>query len=57
MSLNGPLVSILTPVYNGEKYLAECIRSVLAQTYQNWEYTIVNNCSTDKTLEIAKLCE
>jgi glycosyltransferase involved in cell wall biosynthesis len=49
-----PLVSIVTPVYNGAKYLAECIESVLAQTYQNWEYTIVNNCSTDQTLEIAQ---
>jgi len=49
-----PLVSVLTPVYNGEKYLAECIESVLAQTYQNWEYCIVNNCSTDRTLEIAQ---
>lgn len=49
-----PLVSVVTPVYNGEKYLAECIESVLAQTYQNWEYIIVNNCSTDQTLEIAK---
>ena len=49
-----PLVSILTPVYNGEKYLAECIESVLAQTYKNWEYIIVNNCSTDRTLEIAQ---
>lgn len=48
-----PLVSVVTPVYNGEKYLAECIESVLAQTYQNWEYVIVNNCSTDRTLEIA----
>lgn len=48
-----PLVSVLTPVYNGEKYLAECIESVLAQTYQNWEYYIFNNCSTDRTLEIA----
>jgi glycosyltransferase involved in cell wall biosynthesis len=48
-----PLVSVLTPVYNGEKYLAECIESVLAQTYQNWEYVIVNNCSTDRTVEIA----
>jgi glycosyltransferase involved in cell wall biosynthesis len=48
-----PLVSIVTPVYNGEKYLAECIESVLAQTYENWEYTIVNNCSTDHSLEIA----
>lgn len=49
-----PLVSVVTPVYNGAKYLAECIESVLAQTYQNWEYTIVNNCSTDQTLEIAQ---
>lgn len=48
-----PLVSVLTPVYNGEKYLAECIESVLAQTYQNWEYIITNNQSTDRTLEIA----
>jgi len=48
-----PLVSVLTPVYNGEQYLAECIESVLAQTYQNWEYVIVNNCSTDRTLDIA----
>jgi glycosyltransferase involved in cell wall biosynthesis len=49
-----PLVSVLTPVYNGEKYLAECIESVLAQIYANWEYVIVNNCSTDRTLEIAQ---
>ncbi len=49
-----PLVSVLTPVYNGAEYLAECIESVLAQTYENWEYTIVNNCSTDGTLEIAQ---
>ncbi len=48
-----PLVSVLTPVYNGEKYLAECIESVLAQTYWNWEYCILNNRSTDRTLEIA----
>jgi glycosyltransferase involved in cell wall biosynthesis len=49
-----PLVSVITPVYNGEEFLAECIESVLAQTYQNWDYTIVNNRSTDRTLEIAK---
>src|SRR5260370_37263796 len=49
-----PLVSVITPVYNGEEFLAECIESVLAQTYQNWDYTIVNNRSTDRTLQIAK---
>ena len=49
-----PLVSVATPVYNGERHLAECIESVLAQTYQNWEYIIVNNCSTDRTREIAE---
>lgn len=48
-----PLVSVLTPVYNGENYLPACIESVLGQTYGNWEYIIVNNCSTDRTLEIA----
>ena len=49
-----PLVSVVTPVYNGEPYLRECIESVLAQTYSNWEYIVVNNCSRDGTLEIAK---
>ncbi len=48
-----PLITILTPVYNGEEYLSECIESVLKQTYENWEYIIVNNCSTDSTLQIA----
>jgi len=51
--ISQPLVSIVTPVYNEENNLAECIESVLAQTYQNWDYTIVNNCSTDRSLEIA----
>ena len=49
-----PLVSVVTPVFNGERYLRECIESVLAQTYSRWDYTIVNNCSTDRTLDIAR---
>jgi glycosyltransferase involved in cell wall biosynthesis len=49
-----PLVSIVTPVYNGEKYLRECIDSVLSQTYNHFEYIIVNNKSKDGTLAIAK---
>jgi len=48
-----PLVSVVTPVYNGAEYLAECIESVLGQTYQRWDYTIVDNCSNDGTREIA----
>jgi len=48
-----PLVSVVTPVYNGADFLAECIESVLNQTYKHYEYIIVNNCSTDRTLEIA----
>ncbi len=49
-----PQVSIVTPMYNGAEFLAECIESVLAQTYRNWDYTIVDNCSTDRSLEIAR---
>jgi glycosyltransferase involved in cell wall biosynthesis len=47
-------VHILTPVHNGERHLAECIESVLAQTFSDWEYLIVDNCSTDATREIAE---
>ncbi len=53
MSSQSPHVSVITPVYNGAEYLAECIESVIAQRYTNWTYVIVNNCSSDNTLEIA----
>lgn len=46
---NVPLVSICSPVYNGEKYLEDCIKGVLNQTYENFEYIIVDNASTDNT--------
>lgn len=49
-----PLVTIVTPFFNTDRYLAQCIESVLAQTYANWEYVLVNNCSTDKSLKIAE---
>jgi glycosyltransferase involved in cell wall biosynthesis len=48
------LVSIIMPNYNSEKYVESTIKSVLAQTYQNWELLFVDDCSTDKSLEIAK---
>src|SRR5262249_33984017 len=47
-------VSVLTPVYNGAQFIPQCIDTVLGQTYQNYEYVIVNNCSKDGTLEIAR---
>lgn len=53
-SIQQPLVSVVTPVFNGERHLRECIESVLAQTYSNWDLTIIDNCSTDRTLEIAQ---
>ena len=43
-----PRVSVVTPVYNGERHLAECVESVLGQTFRDWEYVIVDNCSTDR---------
>ena len=49
-----PLVSVVTPVYNTANFLAECIESVLAQSYRNFDYVIVNNCSTDDSLAIAR---
>jgi glycosyltransferase involved in cell wall biosynthesis len=54
-NIHHPLVSVVTPVHNGEKYLDECIQSVRNQTYQNLEYIILNNCSTDNTFRIAQL--
>jgi teichuronic acid biosynthesis glycosyltransferase TuaG len=51
---NEKLVSIITPMYNAEKYILETINSVQLQTYQNWEMIIVNNFSTDASGEIVK---
>ena len=51
--LESPLVSVLTTAYNREKYIAEAIESVLASTYRNFELIIVDDCSKDKTVEIA----
>ena len=47
-----PLVSIITPVLNGEKHIEETIKSVVNQTYTNIEYIIIDGCSTDTTISI-----
>ncbi len=47
------LVSIITPNFNCEKFISQTIRSVLRQTYQNWEMLIVDDCSSDESFDIA----
>ena len=49
-----PLVSIIMNCYNGEKYLKESIKSILLQTYPNWELIFWNNKSTDNSEKIIK---
>ncbi len=47
--MNSPLISVIVPVYNTEKYLDQCIQSVLAQTYTNWELLLIDDGSTDSS--------
>ena len=52
-----PLVSVIMNCHNGDKYLEEAIKSVIKQTYKNWEIIFWDNNSTDKSYEIAKRLE
>lgn len=49
---NNPLVSVLIPAYNAEKYIEPCLRAVMSQTYQNLEILVINDGSQDKTAAI-----
>lgn len=50
--MKSPKVSILMPAYNAEKYIEEAIESILNQTFTDFEFIIIDDCSTDKTWEI-----
>ncbi len=56
MAVDGPLVSILIPVYNRRELVKQAINSALAQAYQNIEIIVVDNCSTDDTYEELQAC-
>lgn len=50
--MNNPLVSIITPTYNHEKFIAQCLESVLAQSYPDWEQIVIDDGSSDRTADI-----
>lgn len=52
-----PLVTVITPIFNAQNFIAETIESVIDQTYQNWEMIIVDDCSTDNSRDIVKKYE
>ncbi len=49
-----PLVSVIMPAYNAEKYIEDAVRSVISQTYPNWELLILDDCSADRTAVLAE---
>lgn len=54
MTEKNPAVSIIIPMYNVEKYIKECLDSLIAQTFKDFEVIVVDDCSTDKSCEIAE---
>ncbi len=54
MKKNNPAVSIIIPMYNAEKYIGECLDSILAQTFTDYEVIVVDDCSTDKSCNVVQ---
>jgi glycosyltransferase involved in cell wall biosynthesis len=51
---NGPLISVLKPMYNAEEYVGDVVMSVLRQTHTNWELTVIDNGSTDRGIDVLR---
>lgn len=54
MIMNNPLISVIIPAYNSDRYLGRCLESIIDQTYKNLEIIVVNDGSTDETRRIAE---
>ena len=52
MNLNNIKVSVITPTFNDEKYIKETLFSILNQTHNNLEIIVVDDCSSDKTIDV-----
>lgn len=52
--MQNSMISVVLPVYNGEKYLSQSIESIINQTYSNWELIVVNDCSSDNSRAIVE---
>jgi len=57
MMQDNPLISIVIPMYNAQDYIEETVQSVISQSYQDWEMIIVNNASTDRSIELIEKIE
>lgn len=54
MTAESPIFTVVVPVYNVEKYVKQCIESIIKQTFKNFELLIIDDCSTDNSMEIAE---